>query len=227
MEAGYSPNSGPRAMPQAWSGGGCVQAAPNTSSRAQPSTQEERIKQASTSKDVGQDEELVLVVQNTFLEARVRPQVLRRSCSDSELSSSSFKSFSSSMTSSESGQDRGEGSGSGPLAEVRARESAESLHTDKRFVRAAASSSSEAQRAVGDSPLVDPPFLSIGSAEHDQGTCQPCCFFMRGVCKLAAECTHCHAEHVKRCRPGQRGRAREKARKAREGPDQETRGRIE
>lgn len=53
--------------------------------------------------------------------------------------------------------------------------------------------------------------LSSGSIDHDKGTCKPCLFFIKGVCKKSISCTYCHDPRhpqtkVKRIRPSKRTR---------------------
>lgn len=169
----------------------------------------------STGNDDIEHDKLVIVVQNAFPEAshQICASVLRRSCSDSETSSpqSSFDSFSSSSSSSRSSSKSSCAKPDCPLTEDQSQafSSAESSPVDEHSSMIETSSSSDSQQAADDSAS-----SSIGSMQHAEGLCQPCCFFVRGICRLGAECMHCHQCHVN-CRPGQRVRAWEEARKER------------
>lgn len=56
----------------------------------------------------------------------------------------------------------------------------------------------------------DGQFTSIGSIEHDTGTCKQCLFWYRGSCAKGVMCTYCHIAHkgekAKRIRPGKKAR---------------------
>jgi hypothetical protein len=56
---------------------------------------------------------------------------------------------------------------------------------------------------------------SLGSALHgkDNLQCHPCCFFLRGKCKLGKECTHCHFSHERQKRAGKKSRTRARKRR--------------
>lgn len=49
---------------------------------------------------------------------------------------------------------------------------------------------------------------SVGSANHFEGTCRPCCFKLRQRCSLGVRCKHCHFPHEKFQRPGKKTRDR-------------------
>lgn len=50
-----------------------------------------------------------------------------------------------------------------------------------------------------------------GNSLHEQGRCQPCCFFARGRCIQGPQCSFCHESHDRR-RLGQKARRRMRAR---------------
>jgi len=49
---------------------------------------------------------------------------------------------------------------------------------------------------------------SVGSADHEAGTCKPCSYFRRGTCHLGVDCRYCHFWHGKPKLPGKKARAR-------------------
>jgi hypothetical protein len=129
-------------------------------------------------------QDLVLVVQNTFLQAKSPANAqMHRSHSDSEVDSCASEKL---LASSE----------------------------DKLFI-VHDSSSNGTVAEVNPADLVEYP--SLGSAAHESGSCRPCCFFDRGICRLGAECKHCHYLHPGSLkRKGKKGRARQRARLERE-----------
>jgi len=64
------------------------------------------------------------------------------------------------------------------------------------------------EEAVEQTPTRTPNCLSVGSAGHQLGLCQPCDFFQRGRCTKASECTFCHL-----CGPGESRRRKRQNRK--------------
>jgi hypothetical protein len=58
-----------------------------------------------------------------------------------------------------------------------------------------------AQAASNDSELP-----SLGSKDHDAGTCKRCCFFPKGRCTNGYQCSFCHFDHEKRVRKSKKKR---------------------
>lgn len=57
-------------------------------------------------------------------------------------------------------------------------------------------------------------FTSVGSIEHEKGTCKPCLYWYHGQCAKGILCTYCHIKHkgkAKRIRPGKAWRQHLKA----------------
>jgi len=156
--------------------------------------------------NVNSDNNLRLVLQNTFLEVIEIPlATMQRSRSDSEISSSS---------------------GSAPLVDCDGHPSSSGA-SDKRFIVYESRSSdsnpfpSNQNLQPGMASTVETPCYSQppnshlpsrGSGEHDAGACHPCCFFFRDQCQLGFDCNHCHYAHEPRKRPGKKARARERGR---------------
>lgn len=67
-----------------------------------------------------------------------------------------------------------------------------------------------------DAPLEEMGELpSLGSAKHQYGTCQPCCFYNREnskKCFGGKDCPYCHLPHEKQMRPGKKSRERARRR---------------
>jgi len=51
------------------------------------------------------------------------------------------------------------------------------------------------------------PLPSIGSDNHELGTCKRCCFFPKGRCTNGYDCEFCHYDHAKRIRKKKRRRS--------------------
>merc|ERR1712187_321077 len=53
---------------------------------------------------------------------------------------------------------------------------------------------------------------SVGSIDHEAGTCMPCAFWFKGICRKTIDCQYCHMVHVgqkgKRMRPSKQARVR-------------------
>jgi len=60
---------------------------------------------------------------------------------------------------------------------------------------------------------------SVGSADHEAGTCKPCSYFRRDTCHLGVDCRYCHFWHEKRKLPGKKARAR-RARRQQDNTDE-------
>jgi len=65
---------------------------------------------------------------------------------------------------------------------------------------------------------------SLGSMMHEEGECNPCQYWFKGVCINGIACGHCHFMHEgqrpRRLRPSKQGRLRLKKRMQQEGEDE-------
>lgn len=135
---------------------------------------------------------LRLVVQNTFLEAKEEQPPLRKSCSDSCVSSYSIS----------SGSLLGDDDGTSSRHF--------SWHSDKSASEPTQCSITP-DTASEDTLNPEHGLPSRGSAGHDQGDCKPCCFFRRQKCVKGQECDYCHLpNHETPARPGKQTRERAK-----------------
>ncbi|CAE8692856.1 unnamed protein product, partial [Polarella glacialis] len=64
---------------------------------------------------------------------------------------------------------------------------------------------------------------SVGSVQHSKGTCSPCAYWFKGICKNGLACRHCHFLHdgqrSKRLRPSKQARQRQKLKAVDEDDD--------
>jgi hypothetical protein len=172
--------------------------------------------------EANEDDNLILVVQNTFLEAKTVPDYsLRRSQSDPSISSSQKSS------SGHSGEvSNNEGATLSSVSTPRSLDFGEQPSASSASRTSSKSNAAGAKTALPTTiklaSLTSSPFdavtvPSVGSLGHSEGLCHPCSYFLQGLCKLGTECGFCHLGHGKRDRPGKKGRQRERARLEKQG----------
>jgi len=148
------------------------------------------------------DDGLVLVVQNTFLEIKNVTIALPRSRSESDVRLRSDSDMSSSC-------DSDIFTGAGWLLE-----DLPSSASLAKLYRGCEIYPSGFQLAPSLGPEIagSTPHPSLGSDEHDLGSCHPCCFFQRDKCTNGHGCNHCHYKHERVSRKGKNSRIRAKVR---------------
>lgn len=159
------------------------------------------------------DEDLCLVVQNTFLEARSkRPATLAHSKSDSCVASSSSSSgWGASSASSISSE----------KAELPYREASPRPFKDTQHLVIASSQSEESSQSDARNSTVIPDMSSEGSKLHSEGLCKPCGFIERNRCVKGMACKFCHIlPHAIPQRKGKQSRDRAKIKAEKRAQDQ-------